>query len=343
MVRYKRYKRRANMTRSIKMKFQTFFDISSDTDSMQIFQFDAGGPEVLARLTPHFAAFKYYKLGPVSIKLVPASTLPSDPTGLSYSEGENTVDPRDQLSPGLIRITNGEDIFTSISGMSETIQDAIYNDMLLDQRWFKFMLQSGVRRSASPRVWQIGQLHQDLWPGAVTNVPRYEIAEYGTNRPVGTGHIQERVILPPTEGASETISNVYAPGSSPLGFFQTGMRGRIGWLPTDGMQSIMNSASDNMFPHGPSVPQVNLFTLILPRARKTRYYYRLFCTQTVYFREPIVSVENLRRPLDVFALPIRMAYAAPSTSAGDPPGISSLWTGGNYGNDKPPETDGKVI
>lgn len=120
MVRYKRYRKRryGASTRTIKMKFQSFMDISTSAESMQIITISAGGSEIVRRLAPQFGAYKYYKIGNIACKLVPASTLPVDPTGLSLESGEPGVDPRDQLTPGMMRITNGEDIFEDISGMS---------------------------------------------------------------------------------------------------------------------------------------------------------------------------------------------------------------------------------
>ena len=52
--------------------------------------------------------------------------------------------------------------------------------MLLDPRWFKWMLQSGTSRRAYPRYWQIGQL-QDKWPGAVLNLPGIWLVRYSRN------------------------------------------------------------------------------------------------------------------------------------------------------------------
>ena len=123
MVRYKRYRKyRRGSTGVIKMKFQSFMDVSTSDSSMQVITVSAGGPEVLRRLAPQFSAYKYYKLGNVAVKLVPASTLPVDPTGLSYEAGAQTVDPRDQLTPGMMRITNGEDIFEDLTGLTDAEQ-----------------------------------------------------------------------------------------------------------------------------------------------------------------------------------------------------------------------------
>ena len=129
-----------------------FLDLATSPDRVQVVGVSAGGMECMRRLLPFFAAYKYYKLGHVKLKVVPASTLPVDPTGLSYEAGENTVDPRDQFNPGLVRITNGEDIVVP------TTMDQYYS-LMLDRRWFKFNLQSGFSRDAVPRVWRIAQLH----------------------------------------------------------------------------------------------------------------------------------------------------------------------------------------
>lgn len=324
MVRYKRFRRyRRGSTGVIKMKFQSFMDVSTSDQSMQIITVSAGGKEVLKRLSAQFSAYKYYKLGNVAVKLVPASTLPVDPTGLSYEVGAQTVDPRDQLTPGLMRITNGEDIFEDLSGLSDAEQHAIYNNMLLDPRWFKWMLQSGVKRHGSPRYFTVGQLHQDKWPGAVTNVPAVvEGALYGTS------HVRSRE----SPGSSGPVFDEVS-GSSPLGFFQTGHTGRLGWLPTDGMQNIPVVGDHPMLA---SPPEVEMFKIILPKAYKTKYYYRMFVTETVYFRSPIVNFGiadeygNEYRPLDVFHAP-----STPTTFMPDDPRTyvpQDGDTGGNYGD-----------
>lgn len=315
------------------MKFQSFMDISTDVDSMKIITISAGGENVLKRLAPQFGAYKYYKLGNISVKLVPASTLPVDPTGLSIDPNTDeyaTVDPRDQLTPGLMRITNGEDIFENITGLSDEQQHAIYNNMLLDPRWYKWMLQSGVKRHATPRFWQIGQLHQDKWPGAIVNVPGVDSDGYL----VGTNQVFERVV----NGSSDTIERVALDGSSPYGFFQTGHSGRLGWLPTDGYQRAWVNSTDGRVPLLTSPVEVECFKLILPKAFKTRYWYRMFISETVFFKEPIVNfgivnpdTGNGYRPLDIFhtpSLPIPVLPTVPQE-----PAIYDSTTGGNYGDD----------
>lgn len=292
-----RYKRRRNYrSKVIKMKFQSFVDIATQADNMQIISVNAGGKNVVDRLAPFFSAYKYYKLGGVSIKLIPASTLPVDPTGLSYEAGEQTVDPRDQLTPGMMRITNGEDILEDITGLSGNQQRELYNNMLLDPRWFKWMLQSGVKRFGKPRYWQIGQLHQDKWPGAVQNYPFFD----SSGLFVGTAHQYESISQPGTENLRPVG------GSSPYGIFQTGKRGVLGWMPTDGLQPVFSPLGANPDPAVVDKPliaspvEVELFKILTPPMHKTNYYYRMFITETVYFKDPIVMNVNGFRPVDVF-------------------------------------------
>ena len=326
MVRYKRYKKRYGGTRTIKMKFQSFMDINTTPDSMQIITVSAGGEDLIKRLSPQFQAYKYYKIGSVSVKLVPAATLPVDPTGLSYEAGEPGVDPRDQLTPGLMRITNGEDIFENISGLSDAEQHAIYNNMLLDPRWFKWMLQSGVKRYASPRYWIIGQLHQDKWPGEFLNVPLYDQA---TSQYIGTAR-RHLLATKSTGGTISASEGTVVQESISHGLFQTGHTGRLGWLPTDALHSSGQ-------PFIASPPEVEVMKIILPKAYKTKYYYRMFVTETVYFREPIVnfgigSSAGVLRPLDVFHTASLSTPALPTSSVVfDEDGIEKM-TGGNYGN-----------
>lgn len=332
-MRWKRNKnfKRARSTGVIRMKFQSFMDISTTDQSMQIITISAGGKEILQRLAPQFSAYKYYKIGAVSAKLVPASTLPVDPTGLSYEIAENTVDPRDQLTPGMMRITNGEDVFEDITGLSDAQQHGIYNNMLLDPRWFKWMLQSGTSRRAYPRYWQIGQLHQDKWPGATLNYPFVD-----GNEVIGTAVARGRVIR------GETTPSAPVPGqfSDPRGLFQTGHKGVLGWLPTDGLQKVFGSTSEFEQPFLTAPPEVECMKIILPKAYKTKYFYRLFITQEVLFREPIVNFgipaqNNLSyRPLDVFHAPTASVPMKPSNGiAGVPDTPTDPQTGGNYGDD----------
>lgn len=329
MVRYKRYRRRyKNTTNLIKMKFQSYMDIQTKAGEMQIISVSAGGKNILDRLPAQFSAYKYYKIGNISVKLVPASTLPVDPTGLSYEAGENTVDPRDQLTPGMMRITNGEDIFEDLTGLSADVQHRIYNSMMLDPRWFKWMLQRGVKRHATPRYWQIGQLHQDKWPGSVMNYPLDPADFSGGNQP--------STVNRETFYSDSPDSIVFRDefGSSPNGFFQTGHRGVLGWMPTDGMQSINGTNQ----PFLASPPEIEVMKIVLPPAYKTEYYYRMYISETVYFREPIVAYGSFANspfggyaPLDIFHSIRPGVPKKPTQVHADL--VSDNDTGGNYGDD----------
>lgn len=330
MTRFKRYYKTKNRRSSpvVRMKFQSFVDIATQANNMQIISVNAGGDDVLKRLTPFFGAYKYYKLGGVSIKLIPASTLPVDPTGLSYAAGEQTVDPRDQLTPGMCRITNGEDILENISGLTGDKQRELYNNMLLDPRWYKWMLQSGVKRYGKPKYWQVGQLHQDKWPGSSLNLPHFD----ANDNFVGTDVVSRAV-------DKTGLHQVFSSGnstSSPYGLFQTGNRGVLGWMPTDGFQPILKpNGTIDMRVMMASIPEIELFKILMPPMHKTNYYYRMFITETVYFREPIVMNINGFRPIDVFhgnALP---APVNPKQEY-DPESLVpiDMRTGGNNGSDK---------
>lgn len=266
------------MARRLHYKFQTFVDLATSTESMQLIQWSVGGKEVINRCRHLFGAFKYFKLGKISIKLVPASTLPVDPQGLSYDvDDPYTVDPVDQMNMGLVRITNGEDVFTNISSLSDAQQDRAYKTMLLDPRWSKFSLQSGFRRSAYPMYWQVGQLCQDKYPGSTINVP--SDAQYQTDA-IHAKHLFDSGV------PSDDLDVRTNMGSSARGLFQTGMRGRLGFLPTDYYQLVPNGDSEGRFvtDYGlNNVPQVRVITCILPKASKTVYYYRCYITEYVTF------------------------------------------------------------
>lgn len=322
-MRYRRFKRKSSGV--IKMRFQSFVDLSTEADNMKIISVNAGGRDVYNRLAPFFSAYKYYKLGSVSIKLIPASTLPVDPTGLSYAEGEQTVDPRDQLTPGMCRITNGEDILEDLTGLSGDEQRSLYNNMLLDPRWYKWMLQTGVKRFAKPKYWQIGQLHQDKWPGAFLNVP--EVAS-ASDQVMGTATIN--CAVKNGTGMWEIPQDSH---SSPYGLFQTGNRGYLSWLPTDGLQHYLKSTTGfGDQPFLASIPEIELFKILMPPVHKTNYFYRMFITETVYFKDPMVMNVNGYRPIDVFHYSPGGAPLVPTASRSMPIDQDYL-DGGNDGSD----------
>nr|QJI53638.1 MAG: capsid protein [Smacoviridae sp.] len=256
--------------------FEWFFDMSTDVQKTQIITVNAGGSRVKARLLPFFGAFKYYKLGAVTVRFVPASTLPVDPTGLSMEAGASTVDPRDQFNPGLVRITNGEN-FGNVNPIDGDFGLASYYSMMLDPRWFKFQLQTGFQRTAKPLYWGVGQLAQTQFPGSVVNMANF----------MDDGGLKYDGVLADQHykqvGASR-ISNLN--GSDPRGLFQTGLKEPLDWMPTDFFEDV--SGQGNNIYGLASVPEVELMKIVLPPAFKTKYYYRVFVTETVLFREPVV-------------------------------------------------------
>lgn len=262
----------------MKFRFQSFVDVSTSAQSMQVIQWSVGGADVINRCRHLFGAYKYFKLGKITVKMVPASTLPVDPQGLSYaSDDPLTVDPRDQMNPGLVRITNGEDVFTFVGSLSADAQMHIYNSMMLDPRWSKFMLQSGFRRSAYPLYWQVGQLSQDKYPGATVNVPRLSPSGNQVNS-TGATAIERDIYK------GDAFQSIFQDGSSARGLFQVGHRGKLGWLPTDFYQQFSNGPGTTISDSGiNNVPEVKVITCVLPKAYKTIYYYRVFITEEVLF------------------------------------------------------------
>ena len=258
-----------------------FLDLATSPDKVQVISVSAGGMDCMRRLLPFFAAYKYYKLGRVKLKVVPASTLPVDPTGLSYEAGENTVDPRDQFNPGLVRITNGEDIVVP-DNMDQ------YYTLMLDRRWYKFQLQSGFYRNAVPRVWRIAQLHQDRFPGNTQNIP-------SVREPIREVFNRQGLV---TAANSPAFANSpLDEGSDPRGFFQVGNDMYLDWLPTDSDTEWDLTPNVPKYGRPAAVPEVPLITFVLPQAYKTKFYYRVYVTETVYFKGPVaLNVGSVATP-----------------------------------------------
>jgi len=317
----------------MKMSYTYFVDLATSADQVQNINVSAGGKEAVRRLTPFFAAYKYYKLGPVSVKFVPASTLPVDPTGLSYTAGENTVDPRDQFNPGLIRITNGEDVL-DIDDMDS------YYALMLDRRWFKFQLQSGAARTCIPRVWSVGQLHQDRFPGAVTNYPTVGDIPAA----LSVDHVLNGTSVGQYSGdpASSNIGEYLDPGSDPRGLFQVGHNITLGWLPTDSSNRWTQAAGVPQYSGVNPVPEVPVLTIILPQAYKTKYYYRVFVTETIYFKDPVaLNTPSISVPGNVLANNgiDRFVYSQ-LYDANDPTNNDRIWNYYNDGSDYRSDTGG---
>lgn len=261
----------------MKYTFQHFLDISTSASSLNILSVKAGGQYVLNRCKHLFATYKYFKLGRISVKLLPASTLPVDPLMLSQDPDDPlTVSPEDQMNPGLVRITNGENLFTDLTGVSTDAQDQMYINTMLDPRWSKFMLQAGFQRSAIPLFWDIGMTGQDQFPTAHREVPEFSESA-----------ISGELCQLACRKSGEAVRSVHALKCPSM--IQLGHRMKMGWLPTDGFQDTAvpnpegSSATERGVPVTSRIPSVDAITIVLPRARKTIYYYRLFITETVYF------------------------------------------------------------
>lgn len=54
----------------MKYTFQHFVDIATSADSMQVIQFNAGGKYMLQRCKHLLGAFKYMKMGRISVKQI---------------------------------------------------------------------------------------------------------------------------------------------------------------------------------------------------------------------------------------------------------------------------------
>lgn len=272
-------------TRFVRQKYQYFVDMQTKSDTMQVIKITAGGRMPQVRLRPFFGAFKYFKLNTVKVRFVPCATLPVDPTGLSYEVGEQTIDPRDQMNPGLVRITNGEDVSALSDILTGVNAERAYYSTMLDPRWYKFQLQSGFKRSAKPLLWNVGQSAQSVSQGVVTDYvngqPPVPITVYDDKA--------ETIITDQIDADNVHTERRYNPTqdnavpsyiSNPLDavLMQTG-RIRMGWMPTD----MFNSGVYG----GAPVPEVDLITCILPKAYKTSYFYRCYIEEEVLFKEPV--------------------------------------------------------
>nr|QDM14446.1 capsid protein [Porcine associated porprismacovirus] len=149
------------------------------------------GNNIKRHLLGHFLQYKQFKYLGAKLSLVPASTLPVDPTGLSYEAGDTTVDPRDMVNPILWKHYHGESMLTdalydeelknynaindnpyefngsavgrelyNVSG-SGTI-DAVYPKALMDVSFKKAGIQAGFSTFIKPFVYNVVNARQML-------------------------------------------------------------------------------------------------------------------------------------------------------------------------------------
>jgi len=312
------------MTNYVKQKFQWFFDMATNTSACQRIDISAGGNDIYKRLSPFFGAFKHFKLGAVKIRMVPAATLPVDPTGLSYEAGENTVDPRDMFNPGLVRITNGEDLIPVGS-----INEASYYATMLDKRWYKFRLQTGFKRTATPLFWGVGQVHQDITPGASWNMLYDKVTD--------GNHHEDMAFMEQsadTSGGYFELRETYGPGSTAKALYQTGEKIRMGWLPTDAFEKY-NNGEDVAYGLNP-IPEVPIITVILPKAYKTKMYYRVFVEESVLFKDAVAinpynipNTDSYAGPADRYVLPVNYRIMGGGGAVFDDPIAGGGFDGSN--------------
>lgn len=289
---YRRRSYRGNAgTRFIRQKYQYFVDMQTKDTTMQVIKITAGGRMPQIRLRPFFAAFKYFKLNTVKVRFVPCATLPVDPTGLSYEAGEQTIDPRDQMNPGLVRITNGEDVSELTTILTGVDAERAYYTTMLDPRWYKFQLQRGFKRTAYPLLWNVGQPHQSMSQVMIAQTIGSAIQDSNDPEKVfgGYGEADVRSQSPVAEFSGPSVTEMsaddYSQNLLDSVLMQTG-RVKMGWMPTDMFDSGLK---------GPSpVPEVDLITVVLPKAYKTVYYYRLYIEEEILFKDPVAMLPVYR-------------------------------------------------
>lgn len=325
-------------TKFIKQSYQYFVDINTNTSNLTRITFTAGGNMPFGRLAPFYGAFKYWKLGPVSVRFTPASTMPVDPSGLSYSEGESTTDPRDFFNVGLLRVTNGENVdpvlqYSPQNSVAE-LQRYYYTTML-DPRWRKFDLQQGFKFTVTPRFWGVMQTKQTFTQsfGSMTTAAASSRAN-ADRQPVAPNEgVAAMEFYASSEGLSYSQTNADGPVMNNM--ILQNQRIRMSWQPTD------------MFNNGVSgintMPEVDLFTVILPKAFKTLMYYRVFITETVYFRSPVAMNPIILTRTDDGSNPTYLRYpsvtpidryvrAIPPTPMSQPVQSGLTYYQGNPGN-----------
>lgn len=274
----------------MKYTFQHFMDVATSSTSMQILTVRAGGQYVLDRCKHLFNTYKYFKLGGIKIRLVPASTLPVDPAGLSLSSSDPyIVNPIDQMNPGLVRITNGENVFKDLASLNDNQVKGMYTATMLDPRWSKFQLQSGFSRYAVPLFWDIGMNGQSNWPQSVARVPTTEAIDTEGQTGRVTGEIQTELF---NTAALEAALHPEVSINDEAYTIQLGHRKRMGWLPTDsyshyayfGQEGEQTVVKDMIAPLLSRIPTTDVVSIVLPKAEKTIFFYRLFITESVFFK-----------------------------------------------------------
>ncbi len=287
-------------------KIQKWSDIETSTRKVTMLNIGVAGNEIRNRCQPFIQAFKYYRVVGVKVSLIPASTLPADPSQISYESGENSVNPADMMNVGLVRYTNGE-AFPYYQKLTGEVQAGTafetdpgmqtYFNMMLDRRWSKFGMQRGMSRFFRPMVYEDGIPIQSLIPDESISFLKHEGQQYN----VGNSRIVEGYLgtgedfLQRSDEQYPALDKVSVFGSSDSFRFQTGKLKSLGWRTTDISHiGVEIGVGGNSIQSGfNTFPFINMGRVILPRALKTKFAFRVVQTIIVQFRGAVnISPEN---------------------------------------------------
>lgn len=255
-------------------KFEDYVDIQTNITNPTLIELTMDGNMIKRRLAPFFGAYKYYRYHGMKVTMVPASMLPADPGSVTTEAGQNTTDPRDMLNPGLMRFINGEYMAAEGPGTTPSVEQ--YIQTMLDPRWMKFKLQTGFEKYGSALVYDIA-----------TNVNYSNIgALMAKSDPVTNAFLQDGSAIPEqvTDNLIFRVPNSASiakwGGVSPA-IFNSGKGKAFGWLPTDTGSTGDGIGAIHRVAAPPNVP---MFAIILPKAERTLFYYRMFLTYYVHFK-----------------------------------------------------------
>ena len=295
-------------------KIQKWSDIETSTTKVTMLNIGVAGNEIRNRCQPFLSAFKYYRVVGMKVSLLPASTLPADPSQISYESGENSVNPADMMNVGLVRYTNGE-AFSNYKQLTAPVSAGApfegdsgmqtYFNMMLDRRWSKFGLQRGMSRFFRPMIYEDGLPMQSVCPDeAISWIHAESSGQFNVANSrliLDTPNAGDSYLLAPEPNSSQypNLDNVSLFGTSDGFRFQTGRLKRLGWRTTDiahlggDMLASSGSSKDDIVSGFNTFPFINMGRIILPRALKTKFAFRVVQTIIVQFRGAVnISPQN---------------------------------------------------
>lgn len=293
-------------------KIQKWSDIETSTTKVTMLNVGVAGNEIRNRCQPFIQAFKYYRVLGVKVSLIPASTLPADPSQISYETGENSVNPADMMNVGLVRYTNGEAFPNYKKLVQETTAGKdfetdpgmqTYFNMMLDRRWSKFGLQRGMSRFFRPRVYEDGLPIQSVCPDEAVSFlvkegtgvsAQYNIGNSPINSTNQPAEMVDFLQASQNQYPGQLFSSLF--GSTDAFRFQTGKLRSLGWRTTDIAHlggDLKVGTPDEIISGFNTFPFINMGRIILPRALKTKFAFRVVQTIVVQFRGAVnISPEN---------------------------------------------------